>query len=45
MVELLSNLFNNYIPELKLEPKFNSLKMPKLKTVSPTIKLPKLKKV
>jgi len=45
MVDLLGSLFDKYIPELKLEPKFNSLKLPKLKTAAPTIKLPKLKKV
>jgi len=45
MVTLLGETLTKYIPELKLEPKFTSLKMPKLKTVAPSIKLPKLKKV
>jgi len=45
MVKLLGELLIKYVPELKLEPKFTSLKMPKLKTVAPSIKLPKLKKV
>jgi glycosyltransferase involved in cell wall biosynthesis len=45
MVTLLGEILTKYIPELKLEPKFTSLKMPKLKTSAPSIKLPKLKKV
>jgi len=45
MVKLLGELLIKYVPELKLEPKFTSLKMPKLKTVAPSIELPKLKKV
>ena len=45
MVTLLGETLTKYIPELKLEPKFTSLKMPKLKTSAPSIKLPKLKKV
>ena len=45
MVKLLDQLLVKYVPELKLEPKFNSLKLPKLKTSAPTLQLPKLKKV